>query len=114
MKLSLSCLYRLGVSLAGSILFLAVLPARSQDKKPDPDSPEAILKKVAKVYAEAKSYRDSGVLEMVHYDRFKATKRSAFETVFVRPDKYRLQFRYRHGEADDEFFTFIAWRNGDD
>jgi outer membrane lipoprotein-sorting protein len=111
-------------TLASSFLAMALLlgpafllqnPALlSQEKKPDPESAEAILANVARVYSEAKSYRDSGVLEMVYYDRFKSTKRSAFETVFVRPDQYRFQFRYRNGEADDEFFTFIAWRKGKD
>lgn len=97
-------------------LVLASALALSESRLPgqQPESAEAILAKVAKIYSECKSYRDSGVLEMIHYDRFKSTKRSTFETVFVRPDNYRFQFKYRHGEADDEFFTFIAWRKDKD
>lgn len=104
-------------TLSVAIFFGAVALASSarlstQDKKLDPESVEGILKSVAKTYAEAKSYRDAGVMTSVNYNKFKSTRRSSFETLYVRPDQYRLQFKYRHGEDDDEFHTYIAWRKG--
>ncbi len=100
--------------LLAALAFATPASLQSQEKKPDPEGAEELLKHVARTYAEAKSYRDSGVLTSVSYNKFKSTKRSSFETLFVRPDKYRLQFKYRHGEDDDEFFTFIAWRKGNE
>jgi outer membrane lipoprotein-sorting protein len=72
-----------------------------------------LLRAMAETYAACESYRDSGTVTTVFFtDRGKRTVRRPFTTAFVRPDRFRYEFRDRAGE--DELHRYLVWRDGDD
>lgn len=79
----------------------------------EPDAPE-ILARMAKVYADCKTYRDSGVVQSVSFEevRGKRTARMPFTTAFVRPDRFRYEVKARRGE--EEFDRCLVWRKDQD
>lgn len=73
-----------------------------------PDSPaQNILKQVASVYANCKSYQDSGVVK-VRSTTFEQVL--PFTTAFVRNDRFRYEFRHKAGRHAD--YRFIIWSDG--
>lgn len=71
-----------------------------------------ILMRVAAAYGACRSYSDSGVVTTVFIiagDRL--TDEKPFKTAFVRPDRFRFQFRNKSvaGDAED---VYIVWRKG--
>ncbi len=53
-----------------------------------------ILAQMAKVYATASSYRDSGVVRIVYFEATgERVEERPFETAFVRPDSFRFEFK---------------------
>ena len=60
-----------------------------------PTTAEEILAAMAGVYAKCRSYRDVGVLttHMFPDGRADYTTTQRFGTVFVRPDRFRFEFR---------------------
>lgn len=73
-----------------------------------------IIERVAKVYAGAKWYRDSGVVEArtrAAADDVSVDEELRFTTAFARPDRFRFEFRIR---INGQEFRHIIWRNGDE
>jgi Predicted periplasmic protein (DUF2092) len=68
-----------------------------------------IVERMAKEYAQCKSYRDSGVVKTVFIgtDR-QRTVEKPFTTAFVRPDRFRFEYK------DDKERRYIVWRDGKD
>src|SRR5437660_3207129 len=72
-------------------------------------NPEQILAALAEVYAECGSYRDCGqvVTRFVHLDdNPPRTVMQPFSTAFVRPHRFRFEYR-------DEYGRYIVWANGE-
>ena len=95
----------------GALTSVAPEHAPGQEKKPDPGSAEAILKKVAQTYREAKSYRDSGVLTQVIHNKFKSTRRSTFEIRDPRNRIVVISVSFNAPRAVTDRFNRL--RNGD-
>ncbi len=91
---------------------LATLPrthAMSEEPRPDKIRASQILEHVAEAYAKCKSYRDSGVVKtvLIGPDRKRTRERKPFTTAFVRPDRFRFEYK-------DKKSRNIIWRRGDD
>ena len=77
-----------------------------------PASAQEILQRMAEVYGTCDSYCDSGVVETVyHSEDGQRVTRKPFTTAFVRHDRYRFEFRHRHGE-DLPWRRNVVWTNG--
>ena len=73
----------------------------------------SILARMAEVYAECESYRDSGVVTTVFIEeRERRTVKKPFTTAFVRPDRFRFEFLDRR--CEDEFDRYLVWQGGED
>jgi hypothetical protein len=76
-------------------------------------NPEQILAALAEVYAECGSYRDCGqvVTRFFHADDNPGhTNVQPFTTAFVRPDRFRFEFR---DQDDEEWKRYIVWANSE-
>ena len=85
------------------------------DQRSAPQTLDArqILERTAKVYAECKTYRDSGVVKTLFIQEGRnRTVSKPFTTAFVRPDRFRYEFKNRRGEY--EFDRYLVWRKGQD
>lgn len=70
-----------------------------------------ILDRMAKTYAECKSYRDSGLVKTIFFQADgKRTVEKPFTTAFVRPDRFR--FEYNHEKDNNRTYRYIVWRKG--
>ncbi len=59
-----------------------------------------LIERVRQAYAECGSYRDQGkVVTVFHTERGERTTEKPFSTRFVRPDRFRFEFRSRHHET---------------
>lgn len=54
---------------------------------------ERILDRMAKAYAECKSYRDSGVIKTKYFTKTAYSLEHSFNTAFVRPDRFRFEIK---------------------
>ncbi len=63
-------------------------------------SPEQILAAMAEAYATCASYRDAGVVttRFLHPDGGGFTTTRPFRTAFVRPGRFRFEYRDRDSE----------------
>jgi outer membrane lipoprotein-sorting protein len=86
------------------------LPLSADEPKPEALKAQDVLDRMAKAYAGCKSYRDSGVVKTVF---IKATGNRTvdkpFTTAFVRPDRFRFEYRE---EAGGQERRYIVWRKG--
>jgi hypothetical protein len=79
-------------------------------------SAEQILDQMVKVYAECKSYRDSGTVDVRSAPR-KADINGTFTTAFIRPDQFRFELKaqmsteHSTGETKKRAMHYIASRN---
>jgi outer membrane lipoprotein-sorting protein len=101
------------LSLASVPTGVASRQASDHQVAEQPLTAEQILERMAKVYADCKSYRDTGSVKTV----FIRTDRTwdgvrPFTTAFVRPDRFRYEFKDQqsHGRPD----RFLIWKNGED
>ncbi len=70
-----------------------------------------ILRRMARTYAECKSYRDSGVVKTIFIQADgKRTVEKPFTTAFVRPDRFR--FEYKQKKNNNRTYRYIVWRKG--
>jgi len=85
-----------------------------EEKKLSATQPAArqILDKMAHAYSSCKSYKDEGVVTTVFFDSNgrKRTTKKPFTTAFVRPGRFRFEFKERRGE--EEWDRYIVWRDG--
>jgi outer membrane lipoprotein-sorting protein len=96
----------------------------ADEPKQDVLTAKQILERMAKTYAELKSYRDSGLVKTVFiWTGGKRTVEKPFTTAFVRPDHFRFEFKGRTGvnqecfeyeekEGDNQEYRYIVWRKG--
>jgi outer membrane lipoprotein-sorting protein len=105
----------------GSLLVYAVIcclpgttpSAVADEPKQDAFTAEQLLDRMSKAYANCKSYRDSGVVKTVFIQaNGKRTVNKPFETAFVRPDRFRFEYRARKGDEED--YRHLIWSNGKD
>jgi outer membrane lipoprotein-sorting protein len=95
----------------GSVLVLTATCAG--EPKAESLALRQILDRAVKVYANCKSYRDSGVVKTVFFDtqgtRGSCTVEKPFTTAFLRPDRFRFEYREKshRGEA-----RYIIWSRG--
>ena len=68
-------------------------------------SARQVLDRMAKVYANCKSYRDSGVVESLYHVEV------PFATAFVRPDQFYFDYKGNQG-GDGRDCRYIVWRKG--
>jgi hypothetical protein len=75
-------------------------------------NPEQILAALAEMYATCLSYRDSGrvVTKFFPQNRRPHTSVKPFTTAFIRPDRFRFEYKSRRGE--DEWDRYIIWATG--
>ncbi|MCE9526753.1 MAG: DUF2092 domain-containing protein [Planctomycetales bacterium] len=73
-------------------------------------SAKQIIERMAKVYSECKSYRDSGVVKMsLEREGRKTTAEGSFTTAFVRPDRFLFDYQEQRRTRN---FHFIVWSQG--
>jgi RNA polymerase sigma factor (sigma-70 family) len=69
-----------------------------------------ILERMVKAYTNCKSYRDSGLVKTLFVENGgNRTVEKPFTTAFVRPDRFRFEYRETTG---DRQMRFIIWSNG--
>ncbi|HEX6884492.1 MAG TPA: hypothetical protein VF530_14040 [Planctomycetota bacterium] len=72
-----------------------------------------ILLRSERVYAECRTYRDTGAVKTVYIkDGKRRTVTKPFSTAFVRPDRFRYEFLDRRG--DEEFDRYLIWSEARD
>jgi outer membrane lipoprotein-sorting protein len=72
-----------------------------------------IIKRMEKVYANSKSYSDSGVVRSVFISTDRThTVEKPFTTVFIRPDRFRYEFKEKKQGNQEQ--RFIIYRKGKD
>ncbi len=97
-------------------IFLLCAPTWSiaQDElKQETFTPEYLLDHMSKVYANCKTYRDSGVVKIMFLEAVEErTVLKPFATACVEPDRFRFEYTERFN--DSKRYRFIIWRNGKD
>lgn len=89
------------------MIFCTVYPCFAQEL-----SVEEIINNVHKIYREAQTYTDSGEVKTVFVRGGKGTDTKPFTTAFVRPDRFRFEFKYKLKPDDPDWIRFIVWQNG--
>lgn len=101
--------------LAGAIALGALLVAAKGGVADEPIdvaslSADQILGRVAEVYSQCRSYRDSGLVTTVFFSNWgKRTVEKPFKTAFVRPDR----FRFEYSENGEPWDRYVIWRQGE-
>jgi outer membrane lipoprotein-sorting protein len=92
-----------------SVLAASFSPMGTADEpKQNALTAKQILDRMAKTYAECKSYRDSGLVKTVFIQADgKRTVEKRFTTAFVRPDRFRFEFTEQSGNKN---YRYIIWR----
>ncbi len=88
-------------------------PATADEPKKDNSTAKELLDRMAKVYAGCKSYCDSGVVKMVFIEGTgNRTVEKPFTTAFVRPDRFRFEYKEKQNNAQE--YRYIVWRKGNE
>jgi outer membrane lipoprotein-sorting protein len=95
-------------------LLVALVPivVSAAETSKDELTAKDIIERMAKVYAGAKWYRDSGVVEVQVQggaDDSGFEEEVRFTTAFARPDHFRFEYSVRINEKE---FREVIWRNG--
>jgi RNA polymerase sigma factor (sigma-70 family) len=81
--------------------------AAPQEAKPDEPSAQQIVDRMAKAYADCKTYRDSGLVKTLFVEiGGNRTVEKPFTTAFVRPDRFRFEYKENVGGQETRF---IIW-----
>jgi len=94
---------------------LLQLQAMAQEPKADQLTAKQIVERSAEQYAKCGSYHDAGVVRTVFF--WTDSKRSyekPFKTAFVRPDRFRFEFKDWTHPATGKQRPYIVWCKGDD
>jgi hypothetical protein len=78
---------------------------------PDNMTAREIIDRMQSTYANSRTYRDSGVVEMIFTGSVNQTIRKPFTTAFVRPDRFRYAFEEKKPGGQDR--VFIIHREGE-
>lgn len=91
-------------------------PSADADKpKQEAFTAGQLLGRMAKVYANCKSYRDAGIVKTVFFEaNGKRTMTKPFTTSFARPDRFRFEYQEKRGDGPDEVNRYIVWRKGNE
>ena len=88
-------------------------PEAHRDAAPIPpaaDSPDQILARSIKTYAEARSYEDAGLVTQVYLTgKSRRTLKRPFSTRFTRPNLFFYEFSERSGDGDDDRNRYVIW-----
>lgn len=93
----------------------SVAPRASTGEEPKKEelSAEEIVVRMAKTYAECKSYQDTGVVQTVFiHPNNRRTDRKPFATAYLAQDRFR--FVYKAIQAGGDESQYIIWRQGAD
>ena len=85
-------------------------------RKPKQDTLTAkeVVERMAKTYASCKTYRDSGIVRTVFIQAGRDhIVEKPFSTVFVRPDRFRFEYKEKELGNRREY-RYIVWRKGKD
>jgi hypothetical protein len=96
------------------LVALAPIVVIAAETNKDELTAKDIIERMAKVYAGAKWYRDSGVVEAqvrAAADDKGFDEELRFTTAFARPDRFRFEYKTR---INGQEFRHIVWRNGKD
>jgi RNA polymerase sigma factor (sigma-70 family) len=75
-----------------------------------PQTPEAILARMIKTYADARSYEDEGEAVLVFKgEQPGRTVKRPFATKFVRPKLFRYEFSERTGDGEGDRNRYVIW-----
>ncbi|MBI5864772.1 MAG: hypothetical protein HZB38_09735 [Planctomycetes bacterium] len=89
-------------------------PASPPASQRDTAAASEILKKMRRVYAECKSYQDEGTTQtVISGDGREFTNNMTFKTRFVRPDRFRFEFRARSHPDSGPWNLYVVWARGD-
>jgi outer membrane lipoprotein-sorting protein len=98
--------------LLGSALVIAASVA-AESPRTEPLGAQQILDRMAEVYANCKSYRDSGVVNTLFIAaRGNRTVEKPFTTAFLRPDRFRFEYKEKRSMGREP--QYIVWRQGSD
>jgi outer membrane lipoprotein-sorting protein len=87
----------------------AAAPAAADEPKPETLTAEQLLEGMAKVYANCKTYKDTGIVTIdLILPQGKRTQTRPFETAFVRPDRFRFEF----SDGAPKSNRFLIWSKG--
>ena len=107
--------FRSAAGVVFSLLAAALGTSSAPADEPKAEAPTAaqILERMGKAYAGCKTYRDSGAVktDFIGADR-NFTSEKPFTTAFVRPDKFRYEFK--DTKPNGRVSRFIAWKDGKD
>jgi len=106
---------RLFLFLTGGMLAkLGFASARGDEGNKQSKSANEILRQMAETYKNCKTYRDSGTVTTVFYhkDGKQHTSSKPFTTVFVRPDRFRFEFKSSFDAK--KWHRYIVWAKGKD
>ena len=84
-----------------------------QDPNSETLGAHEVLDRMAKVYADCQSYRDSGVVKSVLTFSVlgKQITEKPFTTAFVRPDRFRFEFKAMESGVEQRY---LVWQGGND
>jgi len=98
--------------LLGSALVIAASVA-AESPRPESLDAQKILDRMAKVYANCTSYRDSGTVNTLFIGpRGNRTVEKPFTTAFLRPDRFRFEYKEKRSMGREP--QYIVWRQGSD
>jgi outer membrane lipoprotein-sorting protein len=100
---------KIATIMQGAALALFVAPPARAAAPPEPMQ---LVRAMQRLYGESKTYRDQGVVE-VDYLNEDGTRRGGdrrpFSTAFVRPDRFRFEFKDESGGYGD---LYVIWADG--
>jgi outer membrane lipoprotein-sorting protein len=114
MSLSYSITRRLFLFLTGGVLAKFGLEQTAVSEAGEKDlSAAEILEQMAKVYAKCKTYQDTGCVTIVFtIADGQHTDKRPFSTAFVRPDRFRFEFKSSFDGS--KWQRYIVWAEGKD
>ena len=93
------------------LIAAVALPLAADELESQAASARDVLDRMARTYAGCRSYYDSGVVKTLFVGASGSrTVERAFTTAFVRPDRFRFEFKETQG--DGEAIRYIVWRRG--
>ena len=104
---------------AGALLAVLASASAGQDQAQNstPAEDAEILGRIREAYAECESYQDEGDVTTVFFleDGERSTHVRPFTTAFVRPDRFRFEFRSRFesGPVRADEHSFVVWTDED-
>jgi outer membrane lipoprotein-sorting protein len=106
---------RLFLFLTGGLLAKLGYPsAVAEESKENALSATDIVRRMAETYKSCKSYQDSGTVTTIfhHEDGKQHTSSKPFTTAFVRPDRFRFEFK--DSFDGHKWHRYIVWARGKD